>query len=195
MYPTALEGFGNQFIESIFFEKPILLTPYEVYKKDIKPLGFSTIEIEEKISNTSLEKIKSLIGKPNKLEKITKNNFKSLEYVLLAGEKINRLSRKFARRGWLAVAVVRIIPIAPFTIVNLVAGSTHISTRSFLIGTAIGMGPGILAIMLFEGGLEHAIREPGWLSLTISIVVLACALLLLAFCKRWLLSREEKDEK
>lgn len=113
----------------------------------------------------------------------------------LAGEKINRLSRKLARRGWLAVALVRVVPIAPYTIVNMVAGSTHISTRSFLIGTAIGMGPGILAIMLFEGGLEHAIREPGWLSMVVSIIALIFALLVLVFCKRWLLARDENYDQ
>jgi len=113
----------------------------------------------------------------------------------LAGQKINRLSRRLARRGWLAVAVIRIIPIAPFTIINLVAGSTHISTRSFLIGTAVGMGPGILAIMIFEGALEHAIRTPDWLSMTVSIIALVCAALILYFCKRWLLSRDENNDE
>lgn len=113
----------------------------------------------------------------------------------LAGEKINRLSRKLARRGWLAVALVRIVPIAPYTIVNLVAGSTHISTRSFLIGTSIGMGPGILAIMLFEGGLEHAIREPGWLSVVVSIIAVISAVLVLIFFKSWLLKRDENHDR
>jgi phospholipase D1/2 len=112
----------------------------------------------------------------------------------LAGEKINRLSRKLARRGWLAVAVVRVIPIAPFTIVNLVAGSTHISTRSFLIGTAVGMGPGILAIMLFEGALEHAIRTPDWVGMSVSILALVSAAVVLYFCKHWLLSRDENND-
>ncbi len=111
----------------------------------------------------------------------------------MAGEKVNRLSRKLARRGWLAVAVVRIIPIAPYTIVNMVAGSTHISTRSFLIGTAVGMGPGIMAIMLFEGGLEHMIREPGWLSVILSIIALSCATLILILCKRWLLGKDDES--
>jgi phosphatidylserine/phosphatidylglycerophosphate/cardiolipin synthase-like enzyme/membrane protein DedA with SNARE-associated domain len=113
----------------------------------------------------------------------------------LAGEKVNRLSRKLARRGWLAVALVRMVPIAPYTIVNMVAGSSHISTRSFLIGTAIGMGPGILAIMLFEGGLEHAIREPGWSSVVVSLIALSCALLILFFFKRWLMRKDADHEK
>ena len=112
-----------------------------------------------------------------------------------AGDKLNQLSRKLARRGWLAVAVIRIIPIAPFTIVNMVAGSTHISTRSFLVGTAVGMGPGILAIMLFEGGLEHAIREPSWLSVATSITALGCAALILVFGRRWLLHRDKNHDR
>ncbi|HMB17231.1 MAG TPA: VTT domain-containing protein [Pelovirga sp.] len=113
----------------------------------------------------------------------------------LAGEKVNRLSRKLAHRGWLAVALVRMIPIAPFTIVNMVAGSSDISTRSFLIGTAVGMGPGILAIMLFEGALEHAIREPGWSSVVVSLIVLSLAVLFVFLFKRWLLQKDTEQEQ
>ena len=83
----------------------------------------------------------------------------------LAGKKINRLSRKLAQKGWLAVALVRVVPIAPFTVVNMVAGASHISARSFLFGTAIGMCPGILAIMIFEEGLQRALAEWSWGSL------------------------------
>ncbi|MEJ2519823.1 MAG: VTT domain-containing protein [Desulfuromonadales bacterium] len=110
----------------------------------------------------------------------------------LAGDKLNRLSRKIARRGWLAVAIVRVVPVAPFTIVNLVAGATHISARSFLIGTAVGMGPGILAIMIFEGGLEQALREPSWGSYGLAFAAFCCAVLIVLYGKRWL-TRQEKD--
>jgi uncharacterized membrane protein YdjX (TVP38/TMEM64 family) len=112
----------------------------------------------------------------------------------LAGEKLNRVSRKLARRGWLAVAVVRVVPIAPFTIVNLVAGASHISARSFLIGTAIGMGPGILAIMVFESGLEQAVRDPNWTSIGLAAAALIAAAAVLFSGKRWLLGRKEKQD-
>jgi len=36
----------------------------------------------------------------------------------LAGKKLNRMSRQIARRGWLAVALLRMVPIAPFTLIN-----------------------------------------------------------------------------
>ena len=111
----------------------------------------------------------------------------------LAGEKMNRLSRKLARRGWLAMALIRIVPIAPFTLVNLVAGSTHISVRSFLIGTAIGMGPGIMGIMLFQGGLKQALHEPSWETVTLAVGTLIGVGLLLFLGKRWLTTRQDKE--
>ena len=112
----------------------------------------------------------------------------------LAGDRVNRISRKIARRGWLAIAVVRVVPIAPYTIVNMVAGATHISARSFLIGTAVGMGPGIMAIMMFEGGLEQVIRDPGWMTLLLALLAICGAVLVFIFGKRWLLRREEETD-
>ncbi len=114
----------------------------------------------------------------------------------LAGQKVNRLSRKLARRGWLAIAMVRMVPIAPFTLVNMVAGASHISTGSFLLGTAVGMGPGIMAIMIFEGGLEQAVREPHWLSILWAMVALVGGGLLIYLVKRWLFhwEKEKTDE-
>jgi phospholipase D1/2 len=41
----------------------------------------------------------------------------------LAGRRLNRLSRRLAKKGFVAVLVVRMLPVAPFTIVNLVAGA------------------------------------------------------------------------
>ncbi|WP_459860182.1 VTT domain-containing protein [Desulfuromonas carbonis] len=111
----------------------------------------------------------------------------------LGGERVNRLSRKLARRGWLAVALVRVVPIAPFTIVNMVAGASHISARSFLIGTAIGMCPGILAIMVFEEGLERALRNPHGGTLALAIVALCGAALILWGGKRWLARKNERQ--
>ncbi|AMV72328.1 phospholipase [Desulfuromonas sp. DDH964] len=112
----------------------------------------------------------------------------------LGGERVNRLSRKLARRGWLAVALVRVVPIAPFTIVNMVAGASHISARSFLIGTTIGMCPGILAIMVFEEGLERALRNPHGGTVALAIIALCAAALILWGGKRWLARKNEGQD-
>jgi phospholipase D1/2 len=47
-----------------------------------------------------------------------------------------------------SMAGLRLIPIAPFTVVNLLAGAARVRLRDFLLGTLIGMGPGIVLICL-----------------------------------------------
>jgi uncharacterized membrane protein YdjX (TVP38/TMEM64 family) len=61
----------------------------------------------------------------------------------------------------LAVVFVRLLPIAPFSVVNVVAGASHIGWRDFLLGTAIGLLPGVLLISLFVDRATAAIRDPG----------------------------------
>ena len=96
----------------------------------------------------------------------------------LAGARLNRVSQQLARRGILAIAVVRLLPLAPFTIVNVIAGASHIALRDFLLGTLIGMTPGILATVVFVDRILEAARHPGpvaFLSLA-AVVVLLVAL-------------------
>jgi uncharacterized membrane protein YdjX (TVP38/TMEM64 family) len=94
----------------------------------------------------------------------------------VAGRRLNHLSRRLARRGLLAVIAVRIIPVAPFTIVNLAAGASHIRFRDFAIGTLLGMLPGIVAITLFSDRVMAAVRQPSALTLaTLGAVVLGIA--------------------
>lgn len=78
----------------------------------------------------------------------------------LAGVRVNRLSKRLARRGVLTVVVVRMIPIAPFSIVNVVAGASHIRFRDFVLGTIIGLTPGLLALTLFIDQFEMVVQRP-----------------------------------
>jgi uncharacterized membrane protein YdjX (TVP38/TMEM64 family) len=71
----------------------------------------------------------------------------------LAGGRLERLRRRITRRGITTIITVRIVPVAPFAVLNLLAGALHVSFRDFLIGTVIGMLPGIVAMALFAEGL------------------------------------------
>ncbi|HYT96035.1 MAG TPA: VTT domain-containing protein, partial [Casimicrobiaceae bacterium] len=79
----------------------------------------------------------------------------------LAGERVNLLSRALARSGILPVVVVRLLPVAPYSIVNVVAGASHIGWRNFLLGTVIGLAPGVITTSVFIDRTIAAIREPG----------------------------------
>ena len=80
--------------------------------------------------------------------------------VRLAGPRINMLSQRMARRGLVAVILVRLVPVAPFAIINMVAGASHIRLRDLLLGTAIGIAPGLLAMMVFVDQITAALRAP-----------------------------------
>ncbi|PWT72934.1 MAG: hypothetical protein C5B46_06100 [Proteobacteria bacterium] len=104
----------------------------------------------------------------------------------LGGARLNALSRRLAQRGLLAIITVRVLPIAPFTIVNLVAGASYISLRQFLLGTLIGMAPGILAVTVFSDRLLAAIQHPS----PAAVMTLAAVIVLIATgavaARRWL---------
>lgn len=78
----------------------------------------------------------------------------------LMGKRVNRLSREMAKRGVLSVAAVRMLPIAPFTVINLVAGASHVRVWDYLLGTIAGMAPGILVISLLGYQIGSVLSDP-----------------------------------
>jgi len=90
----------------------------------------------------------------------------------IAGPKIDALNKRLARNGILAVAVIRNLPLAPYTLVNMAAGASKVKFRDYVLGTAIGMAPGILAITVFADRLLQAIKDPNWLNISVSGVLL-----------------------
>ncbi|WP_446011623.1 VTT domain-containing protein [Candidatus Electrothrix sp.] len=94
----------------------------------------------------------------------------------LAGDTINNLSRKLGRRGVLSTFLVRLVPVAPYTVVNIVAGASHIRFTDFLLGTLLGMLPGILAIAGIVDRGYALFREPNLFSIATSLAVLALIL-------------------
>ena len=96
----------------------------------------------------------------------------------LAGSRLNRVSAGLARLGTLAVAAVRLVPVAPFMIVNLIAGAVHIRLRQYVAGTLLGMTPGILILTVFGHGLVDLTHRPtaGGLLLAGGVAGLAVAL-------------------
>jgi uncharacterized membrane protein YdjX (TVP38/TMEM64 family) len=91
------------------------------------------------------------------------------------GRSVNRISRRLADQGILAVAVIRVIPVAPFSVVNVVAGASHLRFPDYLIGTIIGMAPGTLAFSLLGSQLERTLRDPTPTSIAIAVGIAAVA--------------------
>jgi phosphatidylserine/phosphatidylglycerophosphate/cardiolipin synthase-like enzyme/uncharacterized membrane protein YdjX (TVP38/TMEM64 family) len=108
----------------------------------------------------------------------------------LMAPRLHRLSERIAVRGMLAVAAVRVIPLAPFALVNVAAGVSHVRLRDFVLGSALAMAPGIVLLGTFADRLRRAVIDPGWES----ALVLAAFALLLAWAGAWVHRRRRRAE-
>lgn len=113
----------------------------------------------------------------------------------LAGSKINSISKKLAKHGIITIVAVRIVPVAPFTVVNLVAGASHIHFRDYLTGTLIGLVPGMFSVTLIADRAFAAIKNPGMNNLLILAATVAIVVLAGYFLVGWLVGKTSQDRK
>jgi uncharacterized membrane protein YdjX (TVP38/TMEM64 family) len=76
------------------------------------------------------------------------------------GRRLNRISRALGRKGILSVIAVRLVPVAPFTLINLVAGVSHIRLQDYLLGTILGMAPGLVIMTALGHHLARVLSDP-----------------------------------
>ncbi len=74
-YPSIFEGFGNAFLETIYFKKPILVNNYSIYSHDIKPKGFDVIEMDDFISDKTIEETRYVLDHPKRVEEMVNTNY------------------------------------------------------------------------------------------------------------------------
>ena len=61
-YPSLYEGFGNAFLEAIYFRKPILVNTYSIYQMDIQPKGFHVIQMDGYVTDDTVQQTKEVLG-------------------------------------------------------------------------------------------------------------------------------------
>ncbi len=112
----------------------------------------------------------------------------------LLGARGDRLRERIVGHGVIAVAIVRIVPIAPYSVVGFMAGAARIHRGDYLIGTALGMLPGVVLYALFLDRARAALLDPhplAWLLLLATIVLLAVVALGL---RAWRIRRTSNDD-
>ena len=104
----------------------------------------------------------------------------------LAGKRANQISHRLARHGLLTIATLRLLPLAPFTVINLVSGASHIKLREYMLGTTIGISPAIVIMTLLGSQLEKTINNPVVKNLLIVVVLVIVLLIAAYWSKQWL---------
>ena len=74
-YPSSYEGFGNAFLEALWFKKPILVNRYSIFQQDIEPLDFDVAIMENYVTNETVSTVRSLIDSPKAVEILAERNF------------------------------------------------------------------------------------------------------------------------
>ena len=97
----------------------------------------------------------------------------------LLGARALRVQRRIVGKGVVAVAMIRMVPVAPFSLVNVLAGASQLRLTDFLIGTVIGMAPGIITMAALGAQIADFARNASWsnaipLGLTILLWIAVC---------------------
>ncbi|HEY3517596.1 MAG TPA: VTT domain-containing protein, partial [Gammaproteobacteria bacterium] len=107
------------------------------------------------------------------------------------GKRLDALEQRVAKRGVIAIALIRKVPVAPFTFVNMLIGALGIRYRDFMLGTALGMLPGIAAFAFVSQTAIDAWREPTPQNLTL-IAGAIVVWLSVVFGIQWALNRRSQ---
>jgi uncharacterized membrane protein YdjX (TVP38/TMEM64 family) len=110
-----------------------------------------------------------------------------------AGRNLNRFIAMVGRNGFWASLVIRLLPSAPFIVVNMAAGLTPMRIVSFAAGTAIGIIPKIGLTAFAGGALSQALQGKGRVS-WVSLGVAAGLWILAGVCARAWIKRREAQE-
>ncbi len=112
-YPSLYEGFGNAFLEAIYFKKPILVNRYATFVRDIEPLGFDLAVMDGYVSRKTVQAVAEVLRSGRRKEKMVNTNYavaaKHYSYHVLRnylntimtgffGDAVRKLTRKARRK-------------------------------------------------------------------------------------------------
>jgi glycosyltransferase involved in cell wall biosynthesis len=74
-YPSTFEGFGNAFLEAVYFKKPIVVNKYSIYTYDIEPKGFLTIELDGFVTEDAVRKTRDVLENQELCKNMVEKNY------------------------------------------------------------------------------------------------------------------------
>lgn len=110
----------------------------------------------------------------------------------LAGKRLTPVIRVLRERGFVAMFLVRIVPVAPYAVVGMVAGAIRVKLWQYLLATLLGMAPGVIAATVFGDQLSEALSKDGSINWWLVGGVVTLFAVGMALVKRWF-KRNHRD--
>jgi uncharacterized membrane protein YdjX (TVP38/TMEM64 family) len=110
-------------------------------------------------------------------------NFNNKTFEILDKKRIGWVSQKLSKHSFMTVVILRLLPAAPYTLVNLLAGAFKVPFVKYALGTIIGIAPSVLIMTLAGGQLKKAVIN--LVSQNILIAFVLSAVMFMLFIKLW----------
>jgi len=110
----------------------------------------------------------------------------------VAGKNLEKISHGLHKHGFIAVLALRIIPAAPFAIEGMIAGALRIKLWHYVLGTFVGMLPGVLTTTVFGDQIALALEDASKINYWLIGGVVAVFIVLTWFVRRWF--AKQKDD-
>jgi len=75
-YPSLIEGFGNAFLEAVYYRRPIIVNRYDVFRTDIEPKGFKVVAFDDFIGEDTVRRVLSLLETPSVQAEMVDHNYR-----------------------------------------------------------------------------------------------------------------------
>ncbi len=74
-YPSMYEGFGNAFLEAVYFKKPLLINRYATFVRDIEPKGFDLVVMDGYLTKRNVQEVKDILASSQRRQKMVELNY------------------------------------------------------------------------------------------------------------------------
>ncbi len=74
-YPSIIEGFGNAFLETIYYKRPIMMSAYEIFNTDIQPKGFKLITFTDFIDEGCVRQAEEILQNEDLAGEMVAHNY------------------------------------------------------------------------------------------------------------------------
>ena len=102
-YPSLYEGFGNAFLEAVYFKKPLLINRYAIFVRDIEPKSFDLIVMDGYLTKKNVLKVRELLENQDLRERMTAHNYtvaaRHYSYAMLRRQLDNMMANFFGVNG------------------------------------------------------------------------------------------------
>jgi glycosyltransferase involved in cell wall biosynthesis len=78
-YPSTIEGFGNAFLETLYYKRPIVVHVYDVFRSDIRPKGFRVISYTDFITENAVNEARHILNNPESWKEDADQNYKTAQ--------------------------------------------------------------------------------------------------------------------